>query len=385
VDASVSSSVRFRSILAVVCVAFFPLELAAQQIQLRGVALDEQTREPVVGAAINLIDASGNRLLATLSDAQGRFLLTAPEPGRYRVRGERLGYFTSQTGEFSSSAVSGLIELRMSPRPVRLDSIMVSAKSDARPVRAGEQLIHGRVIDDDTHATVPGATIELYSKGKRVSTTIADAYGLFRIITPLAGAYTLRAARIGYKTADSPELKLILGDTIRLDFYLSAKAVLLAPIVVTGSAREWLTRREQTGMEDFNGRLKRFGNSKFGDFLTRDSLAAFEQDRYALKTIIQSHFFRKPGNCRDNIDVFVNGAPFLFELPQNKELTYQEKISRLAQALDDAFSTGSLEAMELYTAPTIPGEFSGASPIRRDAKQGGFGMSCNVIALWTRR
>src|SRR5262249_51724193 len=87
-----------------------------------------------------------------------------------------------------------------------------------RPVRVGEQLIHGRVIDDDSHAIVPGATIELYSKGKRLSTTIADAYGLFRIISPVPGSYTLRAARIGYKTADSPELKLILGDTIRLVF-----------------------------------------------------------------------------------------------------------------------------------------------------------------------
>ena len=170
---------------------------AAQQVQIRGVALDEQTREPLPAVAIHLIDAAGNRLLAVLTDAQGRFQITAPGPGRYRVRGERLGYFTSQTPELFGAALNQLVELRMSPHPVRLDSILVSGRSEERRVRAGEQLIHGRLIDEETHSTIPGATVELYSKGKRVSSTIADPNGLFRIITPLPGAYTLRAQRIG--------------------------------------------------------------------------------------------------------------------------------------------------------------------------------------------
>ena len=80
---------------------------------------------------------------------------------------------------------------------MRLDSILVSGRSEERRVRAGEQLIHGRLIDEETHSTIPGATVELSSKGKRVSSTLADPNGLFRIITPLPGAYTLRAQRIG--------------------------------------------------------------------------------------------------------------------------------------------------------------------------------------------
>jgi hypothetical protein len=263
------------------------------------VALDEQTREPLPAVAIHLIDAAGSRLLAVLTDAQDRFQITAPGPGRYRIRGERLGYFATQSAELSGEALSRLVELRMSPRPVRLDSILVSARSEAPRLRAGEQLIHGRMIDEETHSTIPGATVELYSKGKR----------------------------------------------------------------------------EQNGMEDFNNRLKRYSNSGFGDFITRDSLAAYERDRFSTRRIIELHLFRASLGCTPGIDVYVNGAPFLLE-PSSS--------GTFAQKIDDAFAPGGLEAIEVYTAPKIPGEFS--IPRLRGASTGNrYGPPCNVIALWTRR
>jgi hypothetical protein len=159
--------------------------------------------------------------------------------------------------------------------------------------------------------------------------------------------------------------------------------VLLAPIIVTGSAREWLVRREQNGMEDFNNRLKRYGNSGFGGFITRDSLAGYERDRFSMRRIIELHFFQPPLGCTPGFDVYVNGAPFLVELPRDLR-TYQEMVAALGQKIDDAFAPGGLEAIELYTAPTIPAEF--ATPTLRGVNTGNrYGPPCNVIALWTRR
>src|SRR5262245_36800902 len=250
----------------VVLLSAGPLRLSAQQVQVRGVVQDDQTREPIAAVAVQLLDPTGKRITSVLADAQGRFLINAPAPGRYRVRGERLGYFAGMTSELNITATSPLVELRMSPHPVLLDSIMVSVKAEGRKLRATEQLIHGRLIDDETHATIPGGTIELYSLGKRIASTVADEHGLFRVVTPIPGSYTLRADRIGYKGADSPELKMMLGDTIRLDFYLSTKAVLLAPILVTGSARRWQDRVDQTSLSDLYNRMSRFGNSRNAEF-----------------------------------------------------------------------------------------------------------------------
>jgi hypothetical protein len=344
-----------------------PQALAAQQVRLRGVALDEQTGEPIPAVAVQLLDPTGKKLVATLTDAQGRFLLTTPGPGRYRVRGERLGYFAAQTTELSSASLGRLVELRMSPHPVLLDSIMVSVKSGARALRVTEQLIHGRLIDDETHATIPGGTVELYSSGRRLLSTIADDHGLFRIVTPIPGNYVLRAERIGYKTADSPELKTMLGDTIRLDFYLSTKAVLLSPILVIGSARKWLDRYDQTALGDMFSRMKRYGTSRNGDFIRRDSLASYERAGMRLSDIIDKHFYRSPHGCGGGTDIYLNGGPYQPSGP-----------------LDDYFSPAALEAIELFTAPTIPGEF--ANPSLRPAGDGfGYGMPCRVIVLWTRR
>ena len=361
------SFLRFRpgwaSFLAIALA--LPAGLRGQQFQVRGVVVDDQTREPIPAVAVQLIDPTGRKLLAVLTDGAGRFQITPPAPGRYRLRGERLGYFATQSGEIVLAETTKPFEIRMSPHPVLLDSIMVSVKSEGQKLKATEQLIHGRLVDDETRGPIPGGSVELWSLGKRIASTIADDHGLFRVVTPIPGTYVLRAERIGYQPNESPELKTMLGDTIRLDFYLSTHAVLLAPITVTGSARKWLDRHDQIGMEDLFNRMKRYGNSKYGDFLLRDSLEFYAKKGYRPSDLIDLHMFRSPHGCREGSgDVYLNGAPFM---PSG--------------SLDDAFSLSTLEAIEMFTAPTIPGEFiSSAIP-----GSGGFGMPCKVIVLWTRR
>lgn len=75
------------------CAPLAPAPLSAQAID--GTLIDAERRAPVPGAVVVLLDDTGSRLQAALTDGEGRFALRAPEPGRYRIRSERVGYQTT--------------------------------------------------------------------------------------------------------------------------------------------------------------------------------------------------------------------------------------------------------------------------------------------------
>jgi len=62
---------------------------------VRGTLLDQGTGQPIGGAFIVLLDEQGERPgrdIGTLTGDDGRFQLRPPEPGRYRLRAERIGF-----------------------------------------------------------------------------------------------------------------------------------------------------------------------------------------------------------------------------------------------------------------------------------------------------
>src|SRR5688572_8393067 len=95
---------------------------AAQQLTVRGTVTDNQTRAPVGNAVIQLVDSAGRRVATTVSNEQGLFQLSAPADLRYKLRAERLGYFTTER-DIARAAESQLsIQFFISPRPILLDS-----------------------------------------------------------------------------------------------------------------------------------------------------------------------------------------------------------------------------------------------------------------------
>jgi hypothetical protein len=78
-----------RRFLAALLLAL-PTSLHSQSIQ--GVVLERSAQAPITGAIVLLLDEADTQLGGTLTDADGRFLLRVPVPGRYRVRAERIGY-----------------------------------------------------------------------------------------------------------------------------------------------------------------------------------------------------------------------------------------------------------------------------------------------------
>lgn len=71
-------------------VALSPRTALSQTVT--GVLRAEGSLSAIEGAVVALLDGQGAARVATLTDRAGRFRLTAPAPGSYRVRAERVGF-----------------------------------------------------------------------------------------------------------------------------------------------------------------------------------------------------------------------------------------------------------------------------------------------------
>jgi hypothetical protein len=72
------------ALLAVACPA------AAQTVRVQ--AIEAETRRPIPGAIVALIDSLERRLAQGLTSESGRLQLRAPGPGTYRLRADRIGH-----------------------------------------------------------------------------------------------------------------------------------------------------------------------------------------------------------------------------------------------------------------------------------------------------
>ena len=92
----------------------------AQQ-EVRGLVTADGTGAPIKGALILLIDLDGNRVGGVLSASNGRFRVPVPDPGRYVLRAERLGYASMDT-ELIEVPAGTSVEQRIvsAMRPIQL-------------------------------------------------------------------------------------------------------------------------------------------------------------------------------------------------------------------------------------------------------------------------
>ena len=94
--------------------------LSAQQAAtVLGRVLDQETRAPLQGAFVALMDEGGVRRAAVLSDQTGRFVLRAPAPGTFRLRVERIGT-ESACSEFFQ-VTPGQVITRLNPDARKVD------------------------------------------------------------------------------------------------------------------------------------------------------------------------------------------------------------------------------------------------------------------------
>lgn len=131
----------------------------AQTVQ--GQLLDRQSAAAVEGALVVLLDEAGVTKAGYLTNEAGRFLLRAPGPGTYVLRGERIGYETVTSEPFYLSSSQTLnVRLETAESPILLEELRVEGRQRC-VVRPGEGLEVARVWEEARKAlTVQDWTVQ---------------------------------------------------------------------------------------------------------------------------------------------------------------------------------------------------------------------------------
>lgn len=146
--------------------------LSAQVI--RGVLLDDESREPIEGARIQLLLVDHVPVRSTLTDAQGRFHLAA-ELGTYLLEAQRLGYGSVTSQEFRVTTLDTLnVTFHVSAQAILLDPIVVGvprvsgrALFEERMAR-GEGVFMGPDVVDSLRPQRHAGEIFAHADGMRV-------------------------------------------------------------------------------------------------------------------------------------------------------------------------------------------------------------------------
>lgn len=102
-----------------------PRAALAQRVD--GQLRDAETRAPIAGATLRLLDAQGQAVNTAQSGPRGLFTLRAPQPGLYRIQASRLGYREATSGTVDLTAGTEIeVEVRLSSDAVRLDPLTVT-------------------------------------------------------------------------------------------------------------------------------------------------------------------------------------------------------------------------------------------------------------------
>ena len=100
------------------------------------------------------------------------------------------------------------------------------------------QIVRGRVLEEGSGTPLAGAMIVLMDgAGAQAGRVLSDDLGRFVLRAPRAGAYTLRADRIGYASVTSTALELAPGAATFHDLVVPVQAIALANITVEGERR----------------------------------------------------------------------------------------------------------------------------------------------------
>jgi hypothetical protein len=104
---------------------FWPTATESQTIS--GRLIDNETRRGVVNGTVALLDTMGIAVARVLSGSEGVYVIRAPRPGRYTVRGSGLGYrggLLSQLDLAEGEEVH--LDLYLAPAPIELEPLSIT-------------------------------------------------------------------------------------------------------------------------------------------------------------------------------------------------------------------------------------------------------------------
>jgi hypothetical protein len=91
------------------------------------------------------------------------------------------------------------------------------------------------VVTDATGAVVPGVTVEARSAAGAVQSTVSDSAGAYRFPALPPGTYTVSGSLTGFTSVKIPDVRLSLGQTLKVDIGLRVSTV-QEEVTVTGEA-----------------------------------------------------------------------------------------------------------------------------------------------------
>ena len=248
-------------------------------------------------------------------------------------------------------------------RPTQLFAA-AAALLAAAPLPA--QTVAGRIFERATERPVPEAIITAMTPAGRVMQRArSDTAGNFTIDLPRAGAYQLRAERLGFQSFTSQGFEIAAREQLKVDLAMSTGTVELEPLTITSRAappripyleRAGFYERERLSPGTFMRQedIQRSRGSRVSDVLTRLPGARRGTLRgKQIVTISRSTYGARA--CPPS--VFVDGQPLM-----------------AAGIIDDVIHVEAVEAMEVYRGPAeTPARFSSAE------------SGCGVVVIWTKR
>lgn len=137
------------------------LLLAAQTAgaqTIRGTLREADTGRPITGTLVRLLDARDVVHAGTLSDSAGRFTLTAPRPGEYRLRAEGIGYAAATAPvQVPAGGEAREVELRLATSAVALEGVSVVAARRQRCAVRPEQGLEAYAVWEEVRKALDAA------------------------------------------------------------------------------------------------------------------------------------------------------------------------------------------------------------------------------------
>ncbi|HSJ23651.1 MAG TPA: carboxypeptidase-like regulatory domain-containing protein [Longimicrobiales bacterium] len=160
------------------------------------------------------------------------------------------------------------------------------------PATAAAQSVRGRVLDAESGAAVASVRVELLlPDGVIAAAAVSGSDGGFQLAVHSAGEYRLQASHLGYRTATTSPFRMELHEQLLVDVTISAAAIPLEPLSITGRRRD---PRHDPSVDGFYARqllLPPIGSSRILTPLDPE-LASARDARDVLTWLAPSRVFR---------------------------------------------------------------------------------------------
>lgn len=173
-----------KRLLSLITFFIFVLSLSAQKINIKGVVIDSQSKEPMIGAAVKCIDEKEKLAGGVVTNADGQFLIKLNKKGKYTLTVTSVGHKPfSMSTHFNNSIDLGEIrlvsdEVMLAEAVVTGTAAKVVVKGDTIAYNASAYKVPEGSPIEELIRRLPGAKIDESGKitinGKEIKKILLD-------------------------------------------------------------------------------------------------------------------------------------------------------------------------------------------------------------------